>query len=221
MGRVQYGPAGTGYLQYVLDNLFGKKPISNTSEQIIDASVYLRLLPSDLGSATNLDWIPVDILAEIVGELVSPDLPAGVPETYFNLLNPKTITWADILPNVKARLEVALSAEVQVVPLSQWISSLRDAEASIVHEAAEGASDAANRAQTGLKLVSFFQMLAGLHDNEASSNPDSRLTSGISNSKTIDVHWDLDNALSRSSTFAKLTPVSTAWFDTWLDQWGY
>ncbi|KAH6999173.1 hypothetical protein BKA56DRAFT_469848 [Ilyonectria sp. MPI-CAGE-AT-0026] len=183
---------------------------------IIDASVHLRLLPSDLGSATTLDWIPVDLLAEIIGQLVGSELPKGVQETYYNLLNPKTSSWCDILPNIKSRLETALSAEVRIVPLQQWINSLRDAEPSIVRDVGNGTHGTATRSQTGLKLLSFFQMLAGEENEDVSSDTSSQISSSSG-----DLNWAMDNSLSQSSIFADLKPVSAAWFNTWLEQWGY
>jgi hypothetical protein len=168
------------------------------------------MLPSDLGSATSLDWIPIDLLAEIIGQLVSSDLPTGVPEEmYYNILNPRTSSWEHLLPSIQARLETALSAKVQIVPFQQWINCLQDAETSIVHEVSNNRTSwTASRAQTGLKLLSFFRMLAGSDSEDASSAPRS-------------LNWAVSNTLARSSIFADLAPVSPSWFEIWLDQWGY
>ncbi|CAG7922423.1 unnamed protein product [Penicillium olsonii] len=188
---------------------------------IIDASAYLKLLPSDLGSATNLDWIPVDILANIVGQLVESGSSTSLSETYYNLVNPKTSYWTDVLSTIKARLEISLSAEVRIVSLQEWIDSLRNSEALIIQEAEVGHSKSASRAKTGLKLLSFFQMLVGLEQGGDSSDETSVMTNSSDGSSAGEPTWDVANGLSRSSIFADLEPVSTTWFDTWLNQWGY
>lgn len=173
---------------------------------IIDASAHLRLLPSDLGSGTMLDWIPVDLLAEIIGQLAGIDsvqTKTGV-ETYYNLLNPRKANWSHIVPSIKARLEKSGSGEVQIVPFQQWIHKLRDAEPSIL----SGSSESAIRAQQGYKLLSFFQMMV---DGSAEARGGNHFGSD----------WAVSNSAFQSKIFANLDPVSTSWFDTWLEQWGY
>ena len=83
---------------------------------MIDAPAYLELLPSDLGSATNLDWNSVDHLAEIIGQLVvNLILGTHMQEMYYNILNPRQSSWNYVLSIIKGRLEIALSANIQVV----------------------------------------------------------------------------------------------------------
>jgi len=138
-------------------------------------------------------------------------------ELYYNLVNPRTSSWNSLLPTIQARLETALSQEkVQVVPFSQWLDDLQNAEEAIVQEAEakkETASSqtTASRAQTGLKLLSFLRMLT---ESSASNDDPARAASSAPN-------WTVENALRRSSVFAHLAPVSAAWFENWLDQWGY
>lgn len=136
-------------------------------------------------------------------------------ETYYNIVNPRTVSWASLLPTVQARLEASLSPKkVQVVPFSQWLDDLEKAEDAIVQEVEKKSGTTfsqttANRAQTGLKLLSFFQAMAETSDDDAVR------------ADLPTPNWAVGNGLARSSVFSQLTPVSPAWFETWLDQWGY
>lgn len=136
-------------------------------------------------------------------------------ETYYNIVNPRTVSWASLLPTVQARLETSLSPKkVQVVPFSQWLDDLEKAEDAIVQEVEKKSGTTfsqttANRAQTGLKLLSFFQAMAETSDDDAVR------------ADLPTPNWAVGNGLARSSVFSQLTPVSPAWFETWLDQWGY
>ncbi|EWG54274.1 hypothetical protein FVEG_12530 [Fusarium verticillioides 7600] len=170
---------------------------------IIDASVHLRALPLDLGSASILDWIPIDLLAEVIGQLVVPVNPVVGQENYYNLLNPRTPSWKDTLPGLKAHLEASFSEKFEIIPLQEWINRMRGAEKTIVKEVSEGSSETARRAQSGLKLLAFFETLAS--ETEGSRG----------------LEWSKANALAQSSILACMEPVSSAWFDTWLTQWGY
>lgn len=124
-------------------------------------------------------------------------------ENYYNLLNPRTSSWIDALPGLKAHLEVSFSDKFEIIPLHEWIGRLRGAEKTIVKEVSEGPSETARKAQSGLKLLAFFEMLA----------------SGEEGSRGLE--WSKGNTLAQSSILACMEPVSSAWFDTWLTQWGY
>ncbi|KAF5979584.1 nonribosomal peptide synthetase MxcG (component of the myxochelin iron transport regulon) [Fusarium bulbicola] len=170
---------------------------------IIDASVYLRALPLDLGSASILDWIPIDLLTEVIGQLVVPVNPVVAQESYYNLLNPRTLSWIDTLPGLKAHLEASFSDTIEIIPLQEWINRLRVAEKTIVKQVSEGSSETVRRAQSGLKLLAFFEMLA----------------SGKEGFRGLE--WSKGNTLAQSSILACMEPVSSTWFGIWLKQWGY
>ncbi|OAA36878.1 Male sterility, NAD-binding protein [Metarhizium rileyi] len=188
---------------------------------IIDASAYLGKLPADLGAATALDWIPIDLLAEVVDQLVDSDAKAvggsHEVETYYNIVNPRTVSWDSLLPTIQGRLETALSPKkVQICSFSQWLDDLEKAEDAIVQEVEKKngktpSHTTASRAQAGLKLLSFFRVLA-----KVSPSGDDAVRSASSTPS-----WAIGNGLARSSVFAQLTPVSPAWFETWMGQWGY
>ncbi|KAI1375112.1 hypothetical protein F4677DRAFT_460945 [Hypoxylon crocopeplum] len=183
---------------------------------LIDASAYLRMLPSNLGSFSELDWIPVDLLAEILGQLVLRTVEEGNDdEGYYNIVNPTRISWKYLLPIMKYRLEAAISAEIQIVTLKHWISTLQNAEASIVREiSTPGDYKTASNAQTGLTLVPFFQMLDKTNTQDSSQAGDT-----YDDLRRCD--WVVSKTTSHSSTLANLGPVCAMWMETWLDQWGY
>ncbi|KAJ5087903.1 hypothetical protein N7456_011519 [Penicillium angulare] len=179
---------------------------------IIDSSAYLRKLPATLGSATDLDWIPIDLLAEVMNQLIHSDTKTtGDDEIYYNLVNPQASSWNSLVPTIQARLESALSPEkVQIVPFSQWLDDLQNTEEAIVQETGKQngstpSQTTASRAQTGLKLLSYFRMLA-----ESSTSDD------VPRPAPSVLSWAIGNGLARSSVFADLAPVSPSWFETWL-----
>lgn len=174
-------------------------------------------MPADLGAATALDWIPIDLLAEVIGQLVVPNTNKNELETFYNLVNPRTASWQSLLPTLKARLEISSSKKVQIVPFAQWLDELEKSENSVIKEVEKmngtttPAQTAAHRAQTGLKLLSFFRVLA-----EVGPLNDDTVKAILSTP-----NWKVDNALKHSAAFAELPPVSSAWLETWLKQWGY
>lgn len=160
-------------------------------------------MPEDLGSATNLDWIPVDLLAEIVGDVVKFHKRRETSEVFYNLVNPKTTNWRTVVPVIKTRLEKSLSADVSVVPFQDWVEMLRKSEGKIIRQVQANHDVLATRAQTGLKLISFFESLGG-HDEVDQS-----------------VRWASENISTASTVFTTLEAISEAWFHTWMSQWGY
>ncbi|KAI9737185.1 MAG: putative NRPS-like protein biosynthetic cluster [Cirrosporium novae-zelandiae] len=100
-------------------------PPWNKSEwfpSLLASSKYLRLLPSFLGPLDTIDWIPVDILADIIVELTSDIImtsSSSQPETgtgtttasnlkIYNLTNPHTIPWSTLAPETQNLLSRSL-----------------------------------------------------------------------------------------------------------------
>ncbi|RYP75270.1 hypothetical protein DL771_002490 [Monosporascus sp. 5C6A] len=194
---------------------------------LIDSSVYLRMLPSDLGLFNDLDWIPVDLLATVLDQLmfnVRPKLVDGQEEAgqennsheeihYYNLLNPATERWSKLLPILIKRLGAAPAGspdEMQVGTLKQWIARLQDSEASVVRaiDTPLGHSGKVNedagiaKVQTGLALVAFFQMLD--EANTTGARNDSATENGLDEGPRFKIDWAMEKAISGSPALADL-----------------
>ncbi|KAL8750325.1 MAG: hypothetical protein Q9184_006462, partial [Pyrenodesmia sp. 2 TL-2023] len=171
---------------------------------IIASSKYLGLLPSTLGSMDLVDWIPVDLLANIVVELagaaeVQHEAKNGFHEIevepndtvpVYHAVNPEFAMWADLLPAIHSSLG---KSGLQIVTWNEWV----DALAQSWHSAADMTQN------PGLKLLEFFEALK----LDRSAGPVPRL--------------DTEHSEMKSGTLAGLKPVGSAWMAAWLKQWGF
>jgi thioester reductase-like protein len=93
----------------------------NTQEwfpSILTSSNTLGVLPNTLGRMDRADWIPVNVLADIIVEImVSEDKETRQNTQVYHLLNPARATWSeDLLPSVKRYLGIEKS-----VALPEWV----------------------------------------------------------------------------------------------------
>lgn len=112
---------------------------------MLKTSKSLQFIPSDF---PPVDWIPVDVVSNIVAELSLNDVrnPAATPR-YYNVVNPHPVHWQDFIPSLKQ----SCGPEAQVVALKEWIERLRKFDAN---DATELASKPA------LKMLDFYAMTA-------------------------------------------------------------
>ena len=69
---------------------------------IIASSKYLGVLPETLGTMEAVDWIPVDLLASIMIELVKTSTQKNEAlTTVYNLVNPVSTTWSALATHVQ------------------------------------------------------------------------------------------------------------------------
>ncbi|CAJ2508788.1 Uu.00g138140.m01.CDS01 [Anthostomella pinea] len=180
---------------------------------IVSTSKYLKMLPSSLGTLDRIEWIPVDLLADVIIELAGVGQPAAdqqqqpspkrkgkrdvdhdiiVPRELrvCHAVNPRVSHWQDISPSILR----ALPADTRAVTWSEWVAALRDAQA-------DGATA---REAPGLKLLDFYASLET--EEEAARSP--------FNLETVE-------SRRRSSTLEHLPAVSTEWMELWLRQWAF
>ena len=105
------------------------------------SSKCLGAVPASIGAGAAVDWIPVDVLGRIVSELADDVAKRGAgAAVVYNVVNPKTTSWEDLLPAVKAVVP-------EVVPPGEWVAKLR----------ASRDAGARNLDQNpGVKLVDFY-----------------------------------------------------------------
>ncbi|KAI8635594.1 acetyl-CoA synthetase-like protein [Xylariaceae sp. FL1651] len=108
---------------------------------MILSSKYLGAAPESIGAA-SVDWIPVDELGKIISELVDDvarrENGGGV---VYNVLNPTSTPWKELLPAVKEVIP-------ETLPAAEWIARL------------EKSHDAGSRVleqNPGVKLIDFYK----------------------------------------------------------------
>lgn len=178
---------------------------------IIASSKYLSLLPSTLGSMDLIDWIPVDLLGDIIVELSSAaELPHAPKNGFraiecessttipvYHAVNPEFAVWADLLPLVREALSgsnVSGKAEITVVSWNEWVDALAQSQSGAAEDVMQN---------PGLKLLDFFSGL------KVEKNDDADLVPRL----------DTEHSEMKSGTLAGLRPVGKEWMEIWLQQW--
>jgi hypothetical protein len=154
----------------------------------------LKLLPSSLGSQDSVTWIPVDILASIIVELVSNDCsPSQAADAkpwtkYYHLENPHVGKWSSFVPAIQQHFS---KEKLQVVSLGEWVDKLE----------ASGKAPGADASQNpALKLMDMFQGLKQAHES---------------------VNMDTTKTRERSKVMQSLPAVNEDWMRLWLEQWSF
>ena len=145
----------------------------------------------------RVDWIPVDILADIIVDLAGINVVANEAKPQptvrvYHAVNPKDIKWDTLLPTVVGHL----GSSTRVVTWDEWVDALRESQVN--------ASLADLKHNPGLKLLEFFESL-----RVDEKQP------------TRELVLDVELSAAKSKTLASLEPVNADWFDLWLRQWGY
>ncbi len=120
----------------------GVWPVREWFPTVLRASRQLGVLPGNLGTQGRLDWVPVDLLSDIVVEIaehvVGPSNREAISPMVFNLTNPQTAPFDSVLPLLLSRIAP------KTVPAHEWADLL-----------AEGVARQPN--MPGAKLVVFYK----------------------------------------------------------------
>ncbi|KAM0813786.1 putative Acetyl-CoA synthetase-like protein [Seiridium cardinale] len=172
----------------------GMWPKQEWLPSLIASSKQLGILPESLGQDV-IDWVPVDVLGQVIVELALPDLNETPHETgalVYHAANPQRTTWGELLKTVKQDLDAHRDA-IEVVPLEQWVEALRKS-------GSEG--ETADMAQIpAAKILDFFE--------------------GLVNRYTTPALLDVKGAVASSPTLAHLGPVDNALVENWMRQWSF
>ncbi|KAI9647265.1 hypothetical protein NHQ30_003648 [Ciborinia camelliae] len=114
---------------------------------IVSTSQYMKCVPKSLAAMDRIDWVPVDVLSNVILDLADCTNPSKTSTEYsstpfFHLVNPTSITWSDLYPVVVKNI----GPECEIVEWSEWVARLRaSAERGEIKE---------NR---GIKLLEFYE----------------------------------------------------------------
>ena len=156
---------------------------------LVLSSRHLGVIPDSLGGLETVDWIPIDILANIIAELaLQPSTALGPNGNTYHAVNPSKTTWTALLPHVLA----ALGPTVHAIPLSDWVKTLRASAETAISEGDLAINPA-------IKLMDFYE---GLLSGESS----------VASLETRETE-------KASRTLRDLGPVQGEWMAKWIEQW--
>ncbi|CAI4218963.1 unnamed protein product [Parascedosporium putredinis] len=160
---------------------------------IIASSVYLGVLPQDLGVMETVDWTPIEGITKMVLELSGISKPQSPEDTrgYFHGVNPSTTTWGRLAPAVK---EFYGSRIQKLVPLAEWVDEV---------EKSQAVSDDVTK-NPAIKLLDSYRGMCGTPSAGAR-------------------HVDLETRRTTtcSETLRNMQPVTPALMRHWCSQWGF
>ncbi|KAI1488349.1 hypothetical protein F5X96DRAFT_646066 [Biscogniauxia mediterranea] len=99
----------------------------NASEWIpslVQSSKFLGAVPESLGGQ-EVNWVPVDKLGDITAQIVCAAAPRSgdlAALTVYNVVNPSTTSWAELLPGLKG------AGPLEVVSAAEWVDRLEKSD---------------------------------------------------------------------------------------------
>jgi len=107
---------------------------------MLASSIQLGAVPSSLGLLDSINWVPADVAAATICELISAGPAVREACQVYNIVNPQTTSWTDLLP------QLAAYRGLKRVTLSEWVETLKK-----LIESGQGKNTAAT------SLVDFFE----------------------------------------------------------------
>lgn len=164
------------------------------------SSLHIGALPSNLGASLNhVDWVPIDLLSEI---LVDLSLLDRSELSVYHLINVHPKPWEEVRPDFAAALEKASGKSLETVPLRNWVLRVRQDIESVI-QGAEGVDE--KKLQLHLaknpaaKLLEFFETLVG------QTQPSDLLAT----EKTAEA----------SEKLREVNAIKAEWIEKWVKEW--
>ncbi|KAH0292109.1 acetyl-CoA synthetase-like protein, partial [Aureobasidium sp. EXF-3399] len=112
-----------GQLGGVLDHDAGNSKVPEWPEKewlpaMLASSIQLGAIPSSLDSLDSIDWVPVDVAAATICELISAGSAIREACQVYNIVNPQTTSWTELLP------QLAAYRGLKRVALPDWVGLL-------------------------------------------------------------------------------------------------
>ncbi|CAG9950654.1 unnamed protein product [Clonostachys rosea f. rosea IK726] len=164
------------------------------------SSKFLGAVPDSLGRM-DINWVPVDKLAEIVSEL-STVTKSSNRFVLYNVVNPQTSEWSDLLPALD---EVSPSNLARLAP-AEWIAKVEGSgKDSGDADEGSGAGTHLIHQNPALKLVDFYK---------------ESLLGGDGGAAVDSIDVDIKNLLAASEVARDLQAIQQGDMASWVEAWG-
>ncbi|OCL12111.1 acetyl-CoA synthetase-like protein [Glonium stellatum] len=160
---------------------------------LVVSSRAMGVLPRTLGNMDQVDWVPVDVAARVVVDVVmarvggetGKEEVAREPFDVFHVVNPRVVTWRELVPAIRRWFG---EDKVGVVDFGTWLERLRQTPLTPEEVARK----------PGVKLLDFY---AGLVEGKGLPR--------LATTRTVQV----------SDALRELEPVNGGLIEAWLRRW--
>ena len=187
---------------------------------LIQSSLHVGALPDTLGATfSRVDWVPVDILAEVLVEISLSEFqgakyeghPAHTSEKemvsshsrVYHPLHPHPVTWEAIRAIVAEELSSVSEGPVETISLHSWLARVRQ-RANPMSESpqtwTEEEIEASLLVNPAVRLLDFFEEVLGSQDQEGNM---------LGIEKTLEV----------SPKLRDLPELKVEWIQKWVREW--
>ncbi|OBT65192.1 NRPS-like protein [Pseudogymnoascus sp. 23342-1-I1] len=160
---------------------------------LIKSSVYLGVLPQELGPLEVVDWMPIEDVAGLILDISGITQSKDISEIkgYMHCVNPQMAKWADLAVAIK---DFFGDQVLELVTLEEWVSVLE-----------KSAADVSNTSENpGVKLLPTYQgILAGQRAGQGH------------------VYLDMKRTVAQSGTAGRVGPVTADLMRNWCTQWNF
>lgn len=187
---------------------------------LVISSLHVGAVPESLGSSLgNIDWVPVDLLAEVIVELaLCTDRQTKVNGSQgsratteisptrtrvFHPLNPHPTTWEAVRPIVTDALCASAGKPLETVPFDAWLGKVRndmELEADSHRALKDGELEALLRLNPAVKLLSFYEEMLGTE-------------------KGAPNRLEIKETARSSAKLRALEGIKTEWIQKWVREW--
>ena len=192
---------------------------------LVISSLHVGAIPDSLGPTMgNIDWVPIDDLAEILVDLVvqspmshrqaSPNNTAQPKRAQvFHPLNPHPTTWQAIKSTVAFELSSIAQSQnkepLQTITLTSWLQRIRkdmETTASSHNNKKNNTTLADSDLETllqknpAVKLLAFYENVLGNQERSSRS-------------------WDMRETIERSAKVRELEGLREEWVRKWVREW--
>ena len=181
----------------------------NTTEwlpRLIISSMLLKALPQSLGFHSEVNWMPIDLLAESLLEVSllqgQGDPPRTSPETgsieVYHFNNPNATSWTALLPAILSAFKSQCHIVAEPVPQSVWLAKV---QAELDKSRASGQIDRAKLNLTpAAKLIDFYRVRM---------SDDSQPYNDLGMVKTLE----------KSEMLRNMPAIKPEWMEKWIGEW--
>lgn len=199
---------------------------------MIQTSQSLGYLPDYI---PDIEWIPVDILASTIRDIIHFTPTTEEKAQVYNLVNPTSTPWHSLISTVLSHLKTP--PQIQLIELSKWIATLDPVNEANIQELTTKLDAVLSNLKNPqrhvqvIELSKWIGMLEKVNQNdvqELSAKPAVKILDFFCACEKVrkegqegKLKYRTSRGLAVSKTMRELMPVGEEWMGIWLDRLGY